>query len=125
MDKQTEPVVGMGATMGMFSDSHAYTVSRVAPNGKTFWMRADKATLLNGATSGEPDALKVYPGGFCAHVEGTQRWACEPDPTSPEVKVTLRDLGTRKVWKKSGFPTRSPGYVVNLGVRCPHFDYNF
>jgi hypothetical protein len=117
-----KPVVGEGATKHLYSDSHAYTVERVSPSGKTAWIRRDKATLLNGPDSGEPDALKVYPGGFAAHTTGVQRYRYEPDPDGKLVKVTRRQNGR---WKVSGWPTRSPGGVVTFGHRREHYDYNF
>ena len=94
----------------------------MSPNGKTAWLRQDKATLLNGVTSGEPDALKCYPGGFAAHVEGTQRYEYEPNPEGRLYKVTLRGNGK---WKQVGIGTKSPGGTVTFGKRHEHYDFNF
>lgn len=38
------PEVGLGATLIMHSDRHAYTITRISPSGKTFWMRQDAVT---------------------------------------------------------------------------------
>jgi hypothetical protein len=120
------PAVGEGATYHLWSDAHAYTVERVSASGKTAWIRRDKATLLNGANSGEPDALKFSPGGFAGHTSGTQRWAYEPDPEGKLMKVTRRVLKSGKViWKQAGWRTSSPGGTVSFGHRSEHYDHNF
>ena len=57
-------------------------------------MRYDKATLLNGFKSNEPDKLTFTPGGFFGHTEGNQRYSYETDPTGQlvGVRVTKRGL---------------------------------
>ena len=68
-----QPEVGMGVSLCGWSDVHAYTVVGVSASGKSFEIQRDKATLLNGVNSGEPDALRFQAGGFCGHTSGRQR----------------------------------------------------
>lgn len=114
------PEVGQGVTLTTWTDAISGTIVRVTP--KTITFRRDKTTLLNGPLSGEPDALVMTPGGFAAHTTGTQRWSTEPDPEGRLYKATLRKNGK---WKLAGHPTRSPGNLVEIGVRKPHYDFNF
>ena len=117
----SNPTVGEGATLNYWSDRDAGTVVRVSPSGKTAYVRRDRATLLNGANSGEPDALKMSPGGFCAHVEGVQRYAYEPNPKGRLYKVTLRANGE---WRQVGTKAGERGGTVTFGVRSEVYDYN-
>lgn len=87
------PAVGDGVTIMYFSDQHACTVISVAASGKSFKVRRDRATLLNGPLSGEPDALEVTPGGFCAHTEGKQRYSYEENPEGAEYVMRQRKDG--------------------------------
>lgn len=120
--------IGDGATFTIYSDRHAGTI--VKRTATTIWWQADEATLLNGVNSGEPDALKAYPGGFAAHVEGVQRYEYKRNPDAPIQKFTRREVRDhanvlkRIVWKQSGHGTRSPGCVLTAG-RHEHYDYNF
>lgn len=137
----TTPSVGDGATIYGYSDRMAYTVIQVSPNKKRIWIQRDKATLLNGFKSGAEDALTFAPGGFFGHTSGTQRYSYEPDPEG-EIKVaTLREVKCRKgsdwralpgdavetrfIWKLSGWPTKTRGGEVTIGIRDEHYDYNF
>ena len=79
--------VGDGVTISGWSDSDVYTVVSVSKSGNSAVVREDKSTLLNGVNSGEPDALKFYPGGFAGHTTGTQRWRHEPDPDGQDLAV--------------------------------------
>lgn len=121
-----EPKVGDGATYTTYSDSKACTIIEVRRNGRELVLQRDKATLLNGVNSGEPDALKCYPGGFAAHFEGTQRYAYERDPNGQTFRVSKRTLKNGNVvWKLVGHPTKSPGCSATLSGRHEHYDYNF
>ena len=121
----TVPTVGMGATIYGYSDSHAATVVAVSKSGKRVTLRRDKATLLNGCDSGEGDALRAYPGGFCAHVEGVQRYSFEPGPAGYEETFSLRTLPNGETrWIRVGESLRS-GSGANIGTRYHHYDYNF
>jgi len=121
-----EPRVGDGATYTVWSDSFACTVIEVRRNGREAVLQRDKAVLLNGMNSGEPDALVAHPGGFCAHVTGTQRYKYEKDPEGEIFRVSKRTLKSgRIVWKLVGKPTKSPGGFATFSGRSAHHDYNF
>ena len=128
MDCRTNgiPVVGGPATYTLATDSHACTVVAIDRKGTRVTLRADKATLLNGANSGEPDALQFAPGGFFGHTSGTQRYAYEPDPNGETYVVTRRVRRSGKVvWKSVGHDTNSPGLNAHFRYRCEHYDFNF
>jgi hypothetical protein len=110
--------VGDGATVHGYSDSRSYTVIAVSKGGKKITLQRDRVKLLNGADSGEPDALKVYPGGFAAHTEGRQRWDTQPDSNGPVTAATLRKDGH---WRQSGCTDSGR---VSEG-RSERYDYNF
>lgn len=55
------------------TDIQAGTVVRLTKT--KIFVREVKAKLLNGTSSGEPDALHFAPGGFVGHTSGEQRWA--------------------------------------------------
>jgi len=120
---ETAPVIGEGATYTVWTDSHAGTVVKISPNGKTAWIQLDKATLLNGHNSNEADKLKFSPGGFMGHTDGNQRYSYERDPNGEIIKATYRaKLG---IWKIAGHATRSPGGRIRFGVRRHYHDFNF
>lgn len=120
------PKVGDAATFTVFTDSHACTVISVSRSGKSAVLRTDKATLLNGVESGEPDAMTFSPGGFAGHWHGRQRYAYEPDPNGRLFRVSKRTLKNGKpVWKQTGHRTQSPGCYVTFGVRAHHHDFNY
>lgn len=114
---------GDGVTYNIFTDNQAYTVLKKTKT--TVTAQRDKATLINGPDSGEDDALKVYPGGFCANVQGKQRHAYEPDPEGGVIKITRRKLPNgQSIWKVAGSGTTSPGGTCWKG-RQEYYDYNF
>ena len=120
------PVVGEGATIRTWTDRQAYTVERVSDDGKVAWLRADRATLLNGLSSDQPDALTWVRGGFSGHVSGTQRYSYEPNPGGALVEVSRRILrGGRVTWKPRSADTTGPGNEVRFGVRDQYHDFNF
>lgn len=120
-----EPKVGDGAHMCLHTDCHSYTVVKVSASGKTIWCQRDKATLLNGCNSGEPDALTFTPGGFFGHTSGAQRWKIEPDPEGQIMKATRRLLPTGTViYKQARSRTLSPGFRVTEG-HYEHYDFNY
>jgi hypothetical protein len=115
----TQPPVGTGATWNGYSDHYAGTIVKVT--AKTIQVQEDRADLLNGFKSGEPDALVFTPGGFCGHTSGFQRYTYTPDPEGEIVTFTLRSNGQ---WVKAKTPARS-GPRLRIGVRSKHHDYNF
>jgi hypothetical protein len=86
--------------------------------------------LLNGPTSGEPDALVSTPGGFCAHVSGTQRNEIDGNSNAGTIKATFRknDLinGQTGVWRQVGY-TGGRGKIegVIYGDWIAYYDFNF
>ena len=49
----SKPEVGMGATLLMWSDRHAYTIHKVSENGKKLWASPDNAKLIAGTCQSE------------------------------------------------------------------------
>lgn len=115
-DPAAPPRVGEGVTHLGYTDRYAYTIIKVTP--KTITAQRDKAILLNGVNSGEPDALTFSPGGFFGHTEGTQRYRYERDPMGEVVKFSLRNDG---IWRKSG----SGKYDRMVFGRSEYRDFNF
>lgn len=114
--------VGEGATFLIYTDAHAGTIIKTTKT-TVLWQR-DSAKLLNGPDSGEPDALKVCPGGFAAHVSGSQRYAYERDSEGQIRKFT------RRVCKRTGSVSyklaghRGSGCSLHSG-RHERYDYNY
>ena len=110
--------IGGGATYCGYSDREPYTIIAIEQNGRKVTLQADKAKLLNGFDSGEPDALQFSPGGFCGHVSGTQRYEFTSDPDGRTIVATLR--------KDGSFRLRGTKDVkVDMRGRRKHYDYNF
>jgi hypothetical protein len=118
------PVVGEGANVYGYSDVYAYTVIKVNAAGDIAFLQRDKATLLNGVDSGEPDALHFSAGGFCGHTSGVQRYSYERDPNGEVVRVSLRKKGRfAGTWRTKGSGTGASR--VRFGERAEHYDFNF
>jgi len=92
-------VPGDGVHWNGWSDIYAGHV--VAVSGRTIWVVEAEAELLNGPDSGEADAMKFTPGGFCGHFSGSQRYAFAPGTGEP-VKFTRRGNGD---WIRTGTKT--------------------
>jgi len=120
-EKITVPALGMGATVHGWTDSHAATIIKVWPSGKRVTVQRDTARLLNGFASGEPDALRFSPGGFCGHTSGAQRWELIPNPKGVTEDYTLRTNGQ---WVLVGDALRG-GTRLTVGKRHHHYDFNF
>lgn len=119
-DAAPAPVVGMGATEYLWSDVRSYTVVAVSKSGKRCTVQRDRATLLNGPNSGEPDALIFHVGGFAGHVEGRQRWEISRDPEGEIVEISRRRDGS---WRTVGLGLDSSRF--ELGKRVERYDFNF
>ena len=117
---ESTPIVGDGANVYGYSDVYAHTVVKVSKSGDVAWIQRDKATLLNGANSGEPDALHFSPGGFCGHTSGTQRYSYERDPNGEILRISRRKDGT---WRTKGAGTGASR--VRFGERRERYDFNF
>lgn len=122
--------VGDGATLCSYSDREAYTV--IEMTDQTVTLQRDKATLLNGMDSTEPDKLTWSPGGFCGHVSGVQRYKYEPDPQGeiviarlrPQRRLTKFQVGDR--WHEASLPIiKTPDNSLVIAGRHEHYDYNF
>jgi len=118
--------VGDGATINMYSDSKACTI--VAISDKRITVQYDDVKLLNGAKSGEPDALVFDVGGFSAHCSGRQRWETTPNPEGGKVTYSLRKWNDYKNepvmrWAPVG-SKRHEGSGLTEG-RHHHYDFNF
>ena len=96
------PVVGMGATMPMWTDRHAYTVVEAGP--KRLVAQQDIATRVDG--NGMSDA---------------QSYTFAPNPAAPREVFTLRKNGR---WVKEGESMRG-GQRLSLGARSEYHDYSF
>jgi len=129
MNTETEvrPEVGMGATLYCYSDRQAFTVIEVKENGRKLVLQRDRAILLNGHGSGEPDALQFSPGGFAGHTSGTQRYRYERNPDGERLVVTRRKRPNAEgyIYKHVGTPTKQRGGTVVLGKRSEYYDFNF
>ena len=121
---------GDGVTLCGYSDRTAYTVIAVTP--KSITIQRDKATLLNGFESGEPDALQFSPGGFCGHTRGVQRYSYERDTNGAIVKCRMKKRPTL-IWTKgedgrysdvAQADFRSGSSRVVAG-RSEYYDFNF
>lgn len=91
------PQVGMGATLVMWTDTHAYTITRVSKSGKSFWMKQDKAIRIDD--NGMSDC---------------QEYRYEPQPEMPEEMVRM----TKRGWMHDGM-------FVRVGQRSEYYDYSF
>ncbi len=93
--------VGMGCTVYLYSDRHAYTISRISKSGKSFWATRDTAIMKPGHnifTDQEYDYTSYPDGGF-------------------EHKFFLDKKGN---WKMN-----HTGYLVGTGYRKEYYDPSF
>lgn len=99
------PVVGMGATILMWSDRHAGTVVEVRADG-SFTVQRDKATRAD--SNGMSDC---------------QEYTYEPDPNGPRYDFAPVKRGKAKgAIRENG---RKDGYGIILGRRDEHYDFSF
>lgn len=90
----------------------------VAMTATRITVERGEGRLLNGANSGERDALTMTPGGFCAHTEGVQRWEVyRPTDASRVVFTRRKDGRFRRVGSSSGG-------VLFHGIEM-YYDFNF
>lgn len=94
------PEVGMGATVVYYSDRQAFTITRVSPSAKTFWMSRDKVVRLD--QNGMSDS---------------QKYAYVTDPDGGNYAVTLRKDGKYRVMGGMA--------KVKVDVRSEYYDYSF
>ncbi|MDP2361964.1 MAG: hypothetical protein Q8O14_14640 [bacterium] len=111
---------GDPVTRSGYSDCHAGYVFQINKTRTKLAMQDGDARLLNGANSGEPDALVFSPGGFCGHTSGTQRWEIKPSDLARVTVFTLRKNGR---WIETG-STLKQGHPLCAGHHH-HHDFNF
>jgi hypothetical protein len=116
--------VGDGVHWGAGTDTKAGTVVKVNKTGKTVWVVEDKVKLLNGVDSGEPDALKFYPGGFLGHTSGRQRYEFSPGDGEPRAFSLRSSTGRHKLKGTSINGSMSVWGNLSPG-RAYHYDYNY
>lgn len=97
------PVVGMGATILMYTDRHPATVVEVV-NVRKIIIQEDKATRID--ENGMSDS---------------QTYTYEPDATSPRRTFTLRKNG---YWIEEGDNMKN-GQHIALGHRRKYYDFGF
>ena len=114
--------VGDEVTFRLYTDCTTGIVIAVTESGQTATVQYCKQVLLNGPDSGEHDALVCTPSGFCAHVEGVQRWEITDDPDGDIDRFSYRPA--INAWKQSGWHTHSAGALLFKG-HFPYYDYNF
>ena len=113
--------LGGGASHKLYTDIEPCTVIEISNGGREVTVQYDKATLLNGADSGESDAITCTPGGFSGHMSGDQRWEIEPDKKGFISLFRLRKNGR---WLNKGQDMNSPGGDLRPG-RHKFYDFNF
>jgi len=94
------PEVGMGCTICLWSDSHAGTITRVSPSGKTIWYRQDIATVV---------------GGSCQ--DGSAEYKYTFDEKGYDQKATLR--------KDGDYRATGTNYLIAIGTRREYYDPHF
>jgi hypothetical protein len=110
------------------SDIKPGTVIKATASKVTIQLHSFK--LLNGPESGEPDAMTVTVGGFCAHWEGRQRNEIDETSNDGTVTATFRkgDMlnGQTGIWRQTGYTggRGKLGGVIYNGLVAYH-DYNF
>lgn len=110
--------VGQGVRWSGHSDLYAGTVVGVTKTSVS--VQEDRGKVLNGANSGEPDALVFHSGGFVAHCEGEPRYRYTQDLTARVRVFTRRKNGE---WVQKGEPMRN-GYRLKAG-RIKRHDFNY
>ena len=101
---QPTPEPGMGATLLMWSDRHAYTIDTVSASGKRLTARRDNATRTDDG--GMTDSGQTYDFSY------------NPD-AAPET-FSLRVNGR---WIRSGEGLN--GTVLRIGERYKYHDFSF
>lgn len=111
----SEQTFSVGEIVTIHGHSDATAGKVVKTTAKSITVKMLEIKLMNGPTSGEPDALKVFPGGFTARVEGVQRW---------EVTGEREESDIFRAQKNGKFRSAKSGKTLSKGFH-PHYDYNF
>lgn len=105
-----EPEVGMGATLLMFSDRNAYTITAVER------FKSGKRAGQVSAVLATPDiATRSDDRGMSDH----QNYTFETDPTAEPRRFRLSKDGT---FRPDGDPK---GNILKVGYRSHYFDFSF
>jgi hypothetical protein len=115
------PQVGDEVTHIHWTDATAGWIKSVSKSGNAVVVEYAEQTLLNGANSGEPDALQFHAGGFCGHTSGRQRWKIKRAERTVTQTFKRRSNGR---WLVSGQSMTSQGGDLIAGHH-PHYDFNF
>jgi len=94
------PEVGMGCTECLYSDSHAGTISRISPSGKTVWFKRNIAKVVKGSCH-----------------DGSAEYEYSEDENAYETKATLRKNGQFRVSGTNSF--------LAIGHRREYYDPSF
>jgi len=94
------PMIGMGATIHIGSDSHPATVIQVTNNGKRVVVQEDNATRTDSNGMSE-----------------SQSYTYEPDPNGAIYIATLRKDGRYRV--------TGGKMPISIGFRRKYYDYSF
>lgn len=101
------PKIGDGATIVLWSDRYAATVTAVSPDGRTVTVREDKAIRTDSYGMSE-----------------TQHYQYEPDPNGRETVFTLRRVRGQSLWVRKG-DRPFDGVKLWMGCRRHYYDYSF
>ena len=99
-NEQIKVEVGMGCTICLYSDSHAATITKVSPSGKTIWYRQDIATVVEGSCQ-----------------DGSAKYAYKFDENGIDEKATLRSNGQYRATRTN--------YLIDIGTRHEYYDPTF
>ena len=94
------PKIGMGCTEHLFTDSHACTITKISPSGKTIWYRRDKASIIEGSAQ-----------------DGSAKYAYKFDGNAIDEKATLR--------KDGRYRATGTNYLIQLNCRHEYYDPHF
>lgn len=98
--KKNIPEVGMGCTECLWSDTHAATITKVSPSGKTIWYRRDIAKVVRGSKH-----------------DGSAEYEYSYDENGYDHKATLRSNGQ--------YRATGTNFIIALGVRNEYYDPHF
>ncbi len=97
----TPPTVGEGATILMWTDRHAYTVTEVSKDGKKVTIRRDKAVRTDGYGMSDAQQYRYEAGDDCDIVKIAYRWG---------------------YWRNA---TSNGKVNIVFGIRNEYYDYSF
>lgn len=103
---KVKPEVGMGGTILMYTDRHAFTIEKVSKSGKTFYFRKD--TAIRTDKNGQSE---------------NQSYRFERNTKNPLCMAKLHKNGryyTNEVYGQGRCDT-----PVSIGERCEYYDYGF